>query len=267
MISFIHFRQITRCYIFEYNCCFQSVEKIILLVEAVRIRRILTVQKLSVVLFNAFKMRYFVYYQIVLLNLFIVLVASDDQNVTESIDLAERKVLSLKNVRYPILQSNVTIHSDSKQPFLINADAEQIFLPIIPKNYHPDRVLERLETSNEEYRPYLLDFSAYILKPFKFDYTKVLAQARDIGRQISQPTADPTILQHNEPNPRSEGSSSHSSSINGIVSISKPSAVTRNFGSSSGDQQNFGAYETVQTPHFEGLHRVPQYYRKYFLYI
>lgn len=204
-----------------------------------------------------------VHYQIVLLNLLIVLVASDDQNVTQSIDVAERKVLSLKNVRYPILQSNVTINSDAKQPFLINTDAEQIFLPIVPKNYHPDRVLERLETANEEYRPYLLDFSAYILKPFKFDYTKVLAQARDIGRQISHPTADPAIGQYHQPNSKPESSSSQSSSINGIVAVSKPSAVTRNYG--SGDQQNFGAYETVQTPHFEGLHRVPEYYRKYTL--
>lgn len=208
-------------------------------------------------------MQYSVHYQIVILNLFIVFVATDDENVTQSIDLAERKVLSLKNVRYPILQNNVTINSDVQQPFQINADAEQIFLPIIPKNYHPDRVLERLETANEEYRPYLLDFSAYILKPFKFDYTKVLAQARDIGRQISHPTADPGIVQYNVPNPRPESSSSHSSSINGIVSVSKPSAVTRNFGSSSSDQQNVGAYETGQTPHFEGLHRVPQYYREY----
>lgn len=263
MFFIFHFRQITRCYIFETISRFQSVEKTILLVEAVPIRRILIVQKLSA--FKAFKMQYSVHYHIVFLNLLIVFVVSEDQNVTaQSVDLAERKVLSLKNVRYPILQSNVTVNSDVKQPFQINADAEQIFLPIVPRNYHPDRVLERLETTNKEYRPYLLDFSAYILKPFEFDYTKVLAQARNIGRQISHPTADPAILQHNEPNlRRPEGSSSHSSSINGIVSVSKPSAVTQSFGSSSGDQQIVDTYESGQTPHFEGLHRVPQYYRKY----
>lgn len=175
----------------------------------------------------------------------------NDNNSTENVPL------SLKNVHYPIVQSNVTVNGngdgEAKQPpFLINPDAEQIFLPLPPQNYHPDKVLERFVAAPQDdaINPYLNDLSPYILKPFVFDYTKALADAREKAKKqvfVTQPSFG-EIHHRNNHHPE------HGSlPINGILSIS----------SQQQDGGNGYFQSQINKPQFAALQYQPQFSRKF----
>lgn len=161
-----------------------------------------------------------------------IVIASHGNETVNEISTTVRNVLSLKNNNYPIGDTNITVKSELKRPLIINVDSEPIFLPLNPNNYHPDKVLERLQLDNGKNSQSntndnsLLNFSAYVVKPLKFDYAKVFAQARanaqnqDFGQSFSFTTLPPP---------------------------------------------KFNGYNTGQLPHFEGLHYQPQFKSKYFV--
>ena len=78
------------------------------------------------------------------------------------------------------------IKKEIKKP-KINPDAESIFLPINGNSYHPEKVLERIQTYTDHKNRNsnnLLNFDAYILKPFNFDYSKVFSSS---ATPVAQP--------------------------------------------------------------------------------
>lgn len=169
-----------------------------------------------------------------------------------SISNSTTEYVPLSKTNTPIVQSNVTIAGESakQQPFIINPDAEQIFLPLTPQNYHPDKVLERFtaEAQQDELNPFLQDLRPYILKPFIFDYTKALAEARETAKKqifVTQPSLVGRVVSQQQPE--------HGSPINGILSISS-------------HQQQDGGFDVqsqINKPQFAALQYQPQTHCKF----
>lgn len=164
---------------------------------------------------------------LILILVFLRVVTANNGNNTVNDEPTVRNVLSLKNINYPISDNNITVKSELKRPLIINVDSEPIFLPLNPKNYHLDKVLERLQLDDDKSSQTntndnsLLNFSAYVLKPFKFDYAKVFAQARANAQK----------------------------QLYGTLPFTTSAPITNN------------GYNTVNRPHFEGLHYQPPLFK------
>lgn len=111
-----------------------------------------------------------------------ITVKSESESHTQG---SKYKSLKLKNINpHQTLSniSNVPPYNSTEYPEE-NPDAEQIFLPLDGRHIHSDKVLERLAATNAPslmgttFDEALLDFSAYLTKPFVFDYSKALNDA------------------------------------------------------------------------------------------
>lgn len=98
---------------------------------------------------------------------------------------SKSRTISLKNANPNLVVLNITSapYQNVTDQTEINPDSEQISLPNNRNNNNSDKVLERLilNTTQNNLGPnfdeVLLDFSAYLTKPFVFDYTKALNEA------------------------------------------------------------------------------------------
>lgn len=113
-----------------------------------------------------------------ILLLFVINVASPAKQIR-----SRNRSISLKNVNPNVIVLNITSapYQNLTDQIEVNPDSEQIAHN--GRNLDSDRVLERLtlstprSTLGASFDEALLDFSAYLTKPFVFDYSKALSEA------------------------------------------------------------------------------------------
>lgn len=132
--------------------------------------------------------------------------------------------LKLKNnnyTKYLSIENNSAIVIPEKDP-----DSEQIFLPLNGHNYHPDKILERLnvdpkinvyDDSSDASKPFnFLNFEPYIVKPLNVEYSQIFShlQAKVLknkNREAQQllKESKQSIVTHKKPGLHIDTSSYH----------------------------------------------------------